>query len=370
MAASTRFISLALGGVLTILWLTICGSAQEQADGPLPPSYSGSGNLPSDAGQVWREYDIRPYVDRVRGIDNPQQTIVDWILRDTGTGTWFGQPFGLFSASQESIRVYHTPEVQSAVAAIIERFVRPDESKAAGVGVRLITVGDPNWRNLAMSMLRPVSVRTPGLDAWLISRESTTVLLSQLKARVDFREHNSASVTILNGQSHTISRFTPRTFARAIRPTPTAYPGYQIQSGEVREGFALTISPLITIDGANMEAVVKCHSHLVEKMTPVPIDLAAPAKGQVVIEVPQMTSWAIHERFRWPIDDVLLISRGVAMPGVKRPGFENLPALLAAGPPRADALLFVFGRHATDGGRQADAEPARAASRLNYHGRY
>ena len=276
----------------------------------------------------------------------------------------------MFSANEESVRVYHTQEVQTAVAGIIERFVRPDESKAQGVGVRLITVGDPNWRNQAMSLLRPITARTPGLDAWLLSRESATVLLSQLKARVEFREHNSASVTILNGQSHTISRFTPRTFARSLRATPTAYPGYQIQSGEVREGFALTISPVITVDGANMEAVVKCHSHLVEKMTPVPIDLSAPAKGQVVIQVPQMTSWAIHERFRWPADEVLLISRGVAMPGTKRPGFENLPALLAAGPPRADALLFLFGRQATDGGRQAAGESPRSATRLNYHGRY
>lgn len=367
-ALSTRLTSLGLG--LVIGWLTICASAQEPGEGPVPPSFGGSTNLPSGAGQVWREYDIRPYVQRVRGIDHPQQTIVDWILRETGTGTWFSEPFGMFNATEEVVRVYHTPEVQTAVAAIIERFVRPDESQAEGVGVRLITVGDPNWRNQAMSMLRPVSVRTPGLDAWLLSRESAIVLLSQLKARVDFREHNSASVTILNGQSHTISRFTPRTFARSIRPTPTAYPGYQIQSGEVHEGFALTISPLITIDGANLEAVVKCHSHLVEKMTPVPIDLPAPAKGQVVIEVPQLTSWAIHERFLWPVDDVLLISRGVAMPGVKRPGIENLPALLAAGPPRADALLFLFGRHASESGRPAEGEPARAASRLNYHGRY
>ena len=58
------------------------------------------------------------------------------------------------------------------------------------------------------------------------------VLLSQLKGRVDFREHNSSGVTILNGQSHTISRFTPRTFARSIQPTPSAHPGYQTQVGE------------------------------------------------------------------------------------------------------------------------------------------
>ncbi len=51
--------------------------------------------LPNDAGQVWREYDITPYTSRITGINDPQQAILDWILKETGTEMWFNQPLGI-----------------------------------------------------------------------------------------------------------------------------------------------------------------------------------------------------------------------------------------------------------------------------------
>src|SRR6478736_3875459 len=42
---------------------------------------SGTGTLPNDGGQVWREYDITPYTLRVTSTNRPEQAIVDWILR-------------------------------------------------------------------------------------------------------------------------------------------------------------------------------------------------------------------------------------------------------------------------------------------------
>src|SRR5688572_19283578 len=36
----------------------------------------GSGTLPNDQGQVWREYDIRPYTVRVTTTARPEQAIV------------------------------------------------------------------------------------------------------------------------------------------------------------------------------------------------------------------------------------------------------------------------------------------------------
>src|SRR3954452_5834670 len=38
----------------------------------------GSASLPQDKGQVWREYDIRPYTQRVTMTARPEQAIVDW----------------------------------------------------------------------------------------------------------------------------------------------------------------------------------------------------------------------------------------------------------------------------------------------------
>ena len=38
----------------------------------------GDGRLPNETGQVWREYDIRPYVIRMRQTKEPEQAIVSW----------------------------------------------------------------------------------------------------------------------------------------------------------------------------------------------------------------------------------------------------------------------------------------------------
>lgn len=349
--------------------------------GPIPPGpprvtrvREGDGRLPSSAGQVWREYDIRPYVDRMQGLPNPEQTIVDWVLRETGTKAWFGQPVGIMNATHEMLRVYHTPEQHAVVGEVVERFVRADHQNV-GVSVHLVTIGSPNWRTHALKMMQPVATQTAGLDAWLLTRESAAILASQIRSRVDYREHNSDNVTILNGQSHTLSRRIPRTFSQSIVATPTASPGYQIQRGEVKEGFSLTISPLVSIDGKEMEAVVQCQVDQMEKLSSINVEVPAPARGLAQIDIPQVASWKIHERFRWPMDKVLVISRGVvAMPGLERPDMTNLPAVITSSgkPPRADALLFLVCRSVAGGnvagGQQGQHGPR--AAQLNYHGRY
>ena len=65
----------------------------------------GSGTLPSDGGQIWREYDISPYTSRAKNQDKPEQAVIDWILRETGTDVWFSEPLGILSAGRKTLRV-------------------------------------------------------------------------------------------------------------------------------------------------------------------------------------------------------------------------------------------------------------------------
>src|SRR3990172_10285840 len=79
------------------------------------------------------------------------------------------------------------------------------------------------------------------------------------------------------------------------------------------EGLKLEFNPLLSLDGKVVDAVVRCEVDLVEKLIPVMIDVpttVAPRQRQR-IDVPQPISSRLHERFRWPIDQVLLISLGV-----------------------------------------------------------
>ncbi len=106
---------------------------------------SGTGQLPNEHGQLWREYDLSSYTLRITNTRRPEQAIVDWILRETGYDAWTGETLAILNATPKTLRVYHTPPVQNVVAEIVERFVRNDPEPQS-FGLRLITVDSPSWR--------------------------------------------------------------------------------------------------------------------------------------------------------------------------------------------------------------------------------
>ncbi len=133
----------------------------------------------------------------------------------------------------------------------------------------------------------------------------------------------------------------------------------------------LELSPLATQDGQSMEVVIKCTADQIEKMTPVTLNVPGgnTLLGGVQIQVPQVSSWRLHERFRWPTDQVLLISRGmVAMPGLRAETTNPLTSMLNTAPARADVLLILDCKEAA-GGAVSGGDGARVG-RVNYHGRY
>jgi hypothetical protein len=386
--------------VLLSCWLTLAcavvtwaqGFPQSAAGGVAPAAEPSSGEQPGEPppaerpryvqvvdnasppasqGQVWREYDLRPYLTRVRGMEHPQRPVVEWILRETGTENWLGEVPGMLSFEGDRLRVYHLPEVQDVVARIVDRFVNPELSKYA-VGVRLITVENTAWRAAAMPLMEPVRVETPGVQAWTLSRENAARLGAQLRSLMEYRVHNSENVQIGHAQTHVIERWQPHSYPERLQVTPTNYPGYQVLMGQIQEGFSLELSPLAMSDGSLMEVVVKCQADQIERMTPVSLDVPTGNTlfGRVQIEVPQVSSWRVHERFRWPPDQVLVISRGmVAMPGLHADNSVTLPSLLTGAPARADALLVLDCKEAP-AGTTGDGPETAGTSRVNYQGRY
>ncbi|MFI4876180.1 MAG: hypothetical protein ACIALR_12605, partial [Blastopirellula sp. JB062] len=272
----------------------------------LPPSgsllkvKSGLNELPHDQGQVWRDYDITPYTLRVTSTSKPEQAIIDWILRETGTDVWFSEPLGMLHADKNTLRVYHTPEMQQIVRDVVEDFVE-SQAEVKNLGLRLVTVKSPNWRRLAYRMMQPVSVKTPGIEAWLLSKENAAILLDSLRKRSDYKEHQAANLMIHNGQSSAVSMLKPQTFMRSVRAT-AAWPGYELQSDQIEAGFSLEVSPLLAPDDKTIDAVLKCSVDQIEKFVNVDIDVpTAAGKSQAIqVQIPQMVSWRLHERFRWP----------------------------------------------------------------------
>ncbi|MBN1855126.1 MAG: hypothetical protein JW829_20500 [Pirellulales bacterium] len=339
-----------------------------------PPSRArvtkGSGTLPNNHGQIWREYDISPYTQSVTTSTRPEQAVIDWILRETGYEAWHSEPLGILSADRNTLRVYHTPEMQSVAADIVDRFVS-SQAKARAFGLRIASIRNPNWRSKAMRLTTPVPVQSSGVQGWLLAKEDAALLISELRLRTDYREHNAPDLLVHNGQSTVISTMRQRTYTKNIIPTNTAWPGYQPEMGVLDEGFSLEFSPLVSLDGKTVDAIIKLRLNQIEKMVPVQLDVptqVAPNQ-QAQIEVPQMTMCDLHERFRWPVDRVLLLSMGVvAIPEPVRGNLLTDAFPLAKSPPRADALLLIESK---GGVRQIDAAAATARQGgSKYHGRY
>ena len=289
----------------------------------------GGGQLPRTANQEHRTYDLRPYTGYLWKLDHPEQAVVDWILRETGTDVWFTSPFGFLNADRDQLSVYHTREKDPQV-----------------MNLRVMTVGNPNWRSRAHMMMQHVPVDSAGVQAWLLSKENAALVLNMLRQRTDAREVQSLDMITYNGQTERLARTRGRNYVRNIKPSPAGWPPYEPETGEVEEGYKLSISPLLSTDGRTIDCVIKASIDQVDKLKHVDLDLPLPNNQvhRAKIDVPQVVSWRLHERFRWPSDMVLLLSCGVvASPERKQATVPllNMEMFTGTTAGRADALMFV-----------------------------
>lgn len=295
-------------------------------------------SLPNSAGQVWREYDIRPYTSQINSVEKPQQAILDWVLQETGTEMWFNDPVGLLNADRNRLLVYHTPEIQSVVKSIVDRFVKT-RGQVQTIDINLVTIENPNWRAQSYSLLQPVSVNSPGVEAWMISKENAALLLGALSKRADFRQHSAGRLSAHDGQQLVIEKKRPVQFVQSLRWIPNQIPNYQPLMTQIDEGYRLSLSSLSSLDNRTIEATIKCNVDQVEKLRAISVQVPG-VLSPVALQVPQLVSWRLKERFRWPADQVLLLSCGVVAspePNIGRP----LPRIMGGGKKRADALVFI-----------------------------
>jgi hypothetical protein len=352
--------------------------ASEAAAKPVPyttPAPAAGVTLPSGAGQVWQEYDISAYTARVTSTKRPEQAIIDWILRDTGYEVWHTDPLGVLSAGKHSLRVYHTPEMQRLVADMVDRF-NSSEAATYTFSMRVVTLDSPNWRSVSQRLLRAVPVQTPGINAWLLPKENAAILLGELRRRNDYREHSSPYLMVNNGQSTVVSAMRARPYTRDVTLRPDFPAGFEASAGQVEEGFAIDFSPLLSKDRRMIDATIKCEIDQIEKMFSVMVDVPTQAspRQRTKVESPQMSHYRLHERFRWPIDQVLLVGAGMValpIPVDGAPLVRGVPLPIGNTPARADLLVFVECRGPTIPTSNATAAPRTSQREAkNYRGRY
>jgi len=342
---------------------------------PLSSVGISGGTLPNDAGQVWHEYDISSYTTRVTTTKRPEQAIIDWILRDTGYEAWHIEPLGVLSAGNRTLRVYHTPDMQKRVADVVERFTSSDAATYT-FSMRVVTLDSPNWRTLAQRLLRPVPVHTSGVNAWLLPKENAAIMLGELRRRNDYREHSSPYLMVNNGQSTVVSAMRARSYIRDVVPRADVPTGFEATPGQVDEGFALDFSPLLSVDRRMIDATIKCEIDQIEKMIPVMVEVATQAspRQRTKIESPQMSHYRFHERFRWPVDQVLVVGLGMValpIPVDGAPLVRGVPLPIGNTPARADMLIFIECRGpAVSASNSGTVARPPLSETKNYRGRY
>jgi hypothetical protein len=224
-------------------------------------------------------------------------------------------------------------------------------------------------------MMKPVQVKSTGVDAWLISKGDAALLVGEISKRRDYTDHGSPRLVIPNGQSMTLTKRKPRSYTRSVQFDRSRQPGFQLSRSSIDEGFELTVSPMIEPGDENIDAVIRCEIDQVEKFRNVNADvrpLTGPTK-RVQLQVPQVVSWRLHERFRWPTDKVLVLTCGVvATPEAEGPSLSQtlqLPTALSRSASRADAMLFI---ECKGKATKAIINGSRSASRgsVNFNGRY
>jgi hypothetical protein len=123
-------------------------------------------------------------------------------------------------------------------------------------------------------------------------------------------------------------------------------PNYQPLTANVDEGYSVSINCLSSLDSRTIEAIIKCDIDQIERLTNVNVDVPNQLDGSqtVNLQIPQIVSWRLHERFRWSGDQVLLLTCGVVA-GIEQPGSKIGPLIPMLGnnlrTKRAEALLFI-----------------------------
>ena len=309
-----------------------------------PTAWADGTSLPSEDGQQLQTYDISPFVDQA-GVGS-EKLVVDWVLQETGYPSWHGGQLAALAANGTTLTCFHTPQMQSRVADVVQRFVG-DAAAPHRFLVRVVGVGSPSWRGDVAAAMTPLPTTTPGVQAWMMPRESAALVLATLRGRVDFREVPTGPVLAANGQPAVISGGRRRSYVRDVATGIPAAPGWQPVTSGCDEGLSVEVQPLMTSDGTAVEAILRCRIDQIERMATVAVAVPAAQGGKVEIEVPQSSSVRVGERFRWPATQALVIGLGLVpwpVPDPERPGG---PTLLPPAALRMDVMVIVEPRLAS-----------------------
>jgi hypothetical protein len=307
-----------------------------------PEAVDDTASMPAEPGQQWRRREITRYTSLDHSQPNPQNAIVEWIFRRTGTAPWHGDKIAVLSASKTRIRAYNDAKHLDQADEVIERFVNA-QSDFLSVRVRFIAAVDTRWRYAVYSRLTPVGSGPQGQQIWTLKVEDSAFVLAQMQIQNGFRLLTDQKVDMVNGQTLTVKTSEPRGYSGGMQRDSASGLGFQPKAEQLEEGITLRLSPLLTFDGDALDAAIDLTANTVKSLHRTKI--LAPREigpAEMTIDVPEVTDSRLNQTVKnWPLGQTLLISAGI-QPGIlqSKAGFMGLriPGTVPSG---TELLVFL-----------------------------
>lgn len=296
----------------------------------------------SESGQEWREFDISGYTALDHAQTTPQNALVEWIFRRTGSAPWHGEKPAVLSASRSKLRAYSNPKVLDQVAEVVDRFT-DSLSDFVSIRVRFVAAVDTRWRYAVYSRLTPVGSGPQGQQIWTLKVEDSAFVMAQMQVYQGFRLLTDQKLEIVNGQTLTVRTTEPRGYTGGMARESAVGLGYQPKTEQLDEGVTLRFSPLLTYDGDALDAALELSANTVKYFHRTKV--IAPREvgpSEITLDVPEVCETRLSQTVKgWPLGQTLLISGGIH-PGILqgKGGFMNL-RLPGTVPTGTELLVFL-----------------------------
>lgn len=313
-------------------------------------------NFKNESGHAWRTFDIARYTSQAYSPENPkpQNSIVEWIFRRTGSSIWHGEKIAVLSAGRTQLRAYHNPRVLDVVQEYVERFTKAT-TDVLSVRVRFVAAQDTRWRYAVYSRLQRIGTGPHGQQVWTVSPDDANLVRTQMMLYQGFKLLADKTVKMLNGQTLAIETSDTVDYISGVQSEGAAGGGAQPKTDQIKEGASLRFSPLLTYDGDALDAAIEMRATTVRRLIRTKI-LARRDVGptDVNIDVPEVIETRLNQTIdNWQLGQTVLITTGIA-PGIlqAKTGFLNLRV---PGTVPTDTELLVF----------LDVQPVRDAPRAS-----
>ena len=324
-------------------------AAEPEGDEPPPAAEAeaaepeGSTAPPfAEPGYRWQKFDVSRYTAIEHAHANPQNAIVEWVIRRTGTGPWHGEKVAALSASRSRVLAYNDAKNLAQVAEIVGRFTDPVSDNLT-VHVRFVAAVDTRWRYAVYSRLTPVGRGPDGQQVWTLNVEDSAFVLTQMQVYQGFRLIAERKVELVNGQTMTMTHEDDRGFVGGMERENAGGLGFQPKAEKLKEGVTLKFSPLLTHDGDALDAAIDLSVNNVKGLHRTRV--IAPREvgpAEITIDVPEVTGSHLSLPVKgWKLGQTLLVSGGI-QPGLlqNKGGFMNLriPGTVPTG---TELLIFL-----------------------------